>query len=289
MKNCKPIQIIILLAVVGLSGFAPRLALASTITNVSVGDNFFSPASVSINVNDTVRWTWTGLNTHSSTGPGTPALWDTGLHTNGFTFSRVFSSAGTFAYVCTLHAALFNQRGSIAVVQAANQPPTATISAPTNNSVFVAPWTGVIHAAPFDSDGSVSRVDFFAGAALLGSVTNPAAAVSFTATNVPAGSYNLTAVATDNLGAAGTSAPVAIQVLIPVPITLSAPSRPSPASFQFLYTATPGLRYVVARSGSLPGFTPIQTNTASSSPVLFVDPAATEELGIYSVSLMPNP
>jgi len=290
MKTWKPMQLIILMALGGLTGGGARVAQAATTTDVAVGDNFFSPINVTINANDTVRWTWTGIGTHTTTGPGTVPLWDSSLHTGGFVFTHTFPSAGSFAYSCTLHAAFFNQRGTVTVQAAANVPPSVAISAPTNNAVFAAPWTGTIQAAASDSDGTVSRVDFFAGSTKLGSVANPPANFGFAVTNLAAGSHTLTAVATDNLGATNTSAAVAIQVLTPVPIVLSSATRPSPTSFQFLYTATPGLKYVVNRSRGLPGgLTPIQTNRAASSPVTFLDNAAVDSLGFYSVTLLPNP
>src|SRR6266567_4418339 len=42
-------------------------ALGATTFNVSIGDNFFNPSSVTISVNDIVKWTWNGANSHSST------------------------------------------------------------------------------------------------------------------------------------------------------------------------------------------------------------------------------
>jgi hypothetical protein len=61
-----------------------------------------------------------------------------------------------------------------------------------------------------DTDGSVSRVDFYANGSLIG--TDTAAPFSFTWSNVSAGSYSITAIATDNDGASTTSGPVSITV-----------------------------------------------------------------------------
>ena len=54
-------------------------------------------------------------------------------------------------------------------------PPSVAITSPTNGATFAAPWTGTIHATVSDPDGTVSKVDFFAGATRLGTVTNPPA------------------------------------------------------------------------------------------------------------------
>jgi hypothetical protein len=221
---------------------------------------------------------------HSSTGPGTPALWDTGLHTHGFSFTLQFTSGGTFPYRCTLHA----QTGTV-FVASQNVPPTVALTSPTNGATFAAPWTGTIQASAADSDGTVAKVDFFAGATKLGTVSNPPPSLSLSVSNLAAGDYTLTAVATDNSGAANTSAGVLIHLLAPSPILLNSPHWTAPASFQFSYTATPGLSYVVQRSGSLPNFVPLRTNVAESTPVVFVDTAASGPVNFYSVKLLPNP
>ena len=65
-------------------------------------------------------------------------------------------------------------------------------------------------ATASDSDGSVSQVDFYQGATLIG--TAAASPYSMIWSNVANGSYSLTAVATDNQGVVTTSAAVPIIV-----------------------------------------------------------------------------
>ena len=96
-----------------------------------------------------------------------------------------------------------------------NAPPQVAITSPTNGATFIAPWTGTIQAAASDADGTLTKVDFFAGMTLLGTVDNPSANPSLTVTKLAAGSYMLTAVATDNGGASSTSAGVTISVVAP--------------------------------------------------------------------------
>jgi plastocyanin len=276
------------LTIVVVGGFNSGFLVPAqaTTNNVNVGDDFFSPQTVTINVNDSVQWTWIGTLGHNTTGPGTPALWASATQSSG-SFTHQFGSAGSFAYVCTIHVA-FGMHGTVNV-QAADVPPTVSLTSPTNGAIFAAPWTGSIQGSDSDSDGTVTQVVLFAGATKVGTVGNPPASFNFGVTNLAAGNYTLSAVATDNGGATNTSAGIAIQVLTPVPILLSSPQRTSPTSFQFLYTATPGLSYVVKRSGELPNFIPIHTNRASSSPVTFLDSQATGGLNFYSVTLVPNP
>jgi plastocyanin len=64
---------------------------------VTVGDNFFSPDTLTVFVSDTVTWTWVGTNPHSVTfSDGTGSA----LQVAG-TFRRFFGSAGTFTYGST--------------------------------------------------------------------------------------------------------------------------------------------------------------------------------------------
>ena len=70
---------------------------------VTVGDNFFQPATVTV-IRDAsgavVRWNWSGQNPHNVTfDAGAP---NSATQTSG-TFSRTFTAAGSFTYFCTVH------------------------------------------------------------------------------------------------------------------------------------------------------------------------------------------
>jgi sugar lactone lactonase YvrE len=91
-----------------------------------------------------------------------------------------------------------------------NQWTVVSFTSPTNGAYFVEPATLNIAAQANDPDGSVTKVDFFAPTAIGESTTSP---YGLTVSNVPAGSYSLTATATDNEGAIGNSAPVQFTVL----------------------------------------------------------------------------
>ena len=99
---------------------------------------------------------------------------------------------------------------SAAVSVVVDAAPTVSITSPANNAAFTAPASIAITATATDSDGSIAKVEFFQGTTLLGTATF--APYTFTWSNVPAGSYSLTAKATDNQGAATTSAAVAVTV-----------------------------------------------------------------------------
>jgi RHS repeat-associated protein len=100
---------------------------------------------------------------------------------------------------------------NVAVSLAApNNPPAVSITSPANLALFRAPAKITIAAAAQDSDGGVSRVDFYDGATLIG--TDETAPFSITWNNAPSGSHVLTAKATDNQGAVTTSNPVTVIV-----------------------------------------------------------------------------
>ncbi len=91
-----------------------------------------------------------------------------------------------------------------------NAAPTVALTAPANGGTATAPGSFAINATAADSDGTIAKVEFFAGATKLGEDTS--APYAFTWSNVAAGSYSLTARATDNAGAVTTSAVVAVTV-----------------------------------------------------------------------------
>ena len=95
-------------------------------------------------------------------------------------------------------------------VGAANTAPSVSLTAPAAGSSFTAPAAVAIAASAADSDGSIASVAFYNGTTLLG--TDTAAPYTYSWTNVAAGTYSVTARATDNQGATTTSAAVSVTV-----------------------------------------------------------------------------
>lgn len=92
----------------------------------------------------------------------------------------------------------------------ANVAPKVSVTSPVANAGFVASTAITITASASDTDGSVSKVEFFGGGSLLGSdTTSP---YSFVWNHAVEGAHTLTARATDSLGATATSAPVLVNV-----------------------------------------------------------------------------
>ena len=103
----------------------------------------------------------------------------------------------------------------------ANQPPSVQLTSPANGASFVAPASIALSANASDPNGAVTRVDFYQGNTLIGTAT----AAPYTAvwSNVGAGSYTLTAKATDNAGAVTTSAGVSVMVTSATALTITGP------------------------------------------------------------------
>jgi hypothetical protein len=112
----------------------------------------------------------------------------------------------------------------VSVQVRANVAPSVTLSSPPNNSNFVAPATITLSATASDSDGTIAKVDFLRGGSTpIGTATS--APYTYTWANVPAGTYSLTARATDDKGATTTSTAVTAKVNNPPNVSVTAPAN----------------------------------------------------------------
>ncbi|MEJ2173867.1 MAG: S8 family serine peptidase [bacterium] len=89
-------------------------------------------------------------------------------------------------------------------------PPTVTLTEPTSGAVYVTPADITLTAIASDSDGTISRVEFYAGVVKIGEATTPP--YTFTWSGVGPGVYSLTARAIDNQLGVAVSAPVTVTV-----------------------------------------------------------------------------
>jgi len=91
-----------------LTSFLPFSLLAVN-HQVSVTSNVFNPSQLNINLGDTVTWTNTqgnhNVNGTQSTFPSNPASFGNDVG-SGWTYSHVFTVAGTYDYQCDPHAGL---------------------------------------------------------------------------------------------------------------------------------------------------------------------------------------
>lgn len=121
-----------------------------------------------------------------------------------------------------------------------NTPPTVSLTSPAANALFGAPASVTLTATAADSNGTIAKVDFYQGTTLIG--TASAAPYSILWNNAPAGSYSLTAKATDNQGGVTSSSAVPISIKTPPSVALTAPASnatfAAPASITLSATAS---------------------------------------------------
>jgi len=111
-------------------------------------------------------------------------------------------------------------RATIAVVVTSNIAPSVSISAPANNATYTAPATITLTATATDADGTIANVKFYNGTTLLGTVTT--SPYTYLWSSVAAGTYTITAVATDNAGSSTTATAITLIVNATQTITLNA-------------------------------------------------------------------
>jgi len=97
----------------------------------------------------------------------------------------------------------FKTGPSISTLYAASNLPVVSLTAPANNASYVTPATINLTATASVAGGTITKVEFYNGTTLLG--TSTSSPYSYNWTNVLAGTYKITAVATDNLGNKATS------------------------------------------------------------------------------------
>jgi plastocyanin len=96
----------------GCGGYtAPSSPTNGGSNTATVGNNYFSPASLSVPMNTTVTWSWaSGATDHNVTfddGQSSPTQ-------SSGSYQRTFGAAGTYPYHCTIHVGL-GMQGTVTV------------------------------------------------------------------------------------------------------------------------------------------------------------------------------
>jgi uncharacterized protein YjbI with pentapeptide repeats len=109
-----------------------------------------------------------------------------------------------------------------------NQPPTVSLTSPADNTTVTKGSTVTISATAADSDGSVDRVEFYAGSVRIN--TDGAAPYSFDWTPTVTGTFVITARAYDLDGGVTTSQPVTVNVIpspnnVPPTVGITSPAN----------------------------------------------------------------
>jgi photosystem II stability/assembly factor-like uncharacterized protein len=247
----------------------PTVSIAAPLNNAS----FTAPAAISISANASDA---DGTISKVEFFNGATLLGSDLTAPYGFVWSGVVAGNYTITAKATDNAGAVATSASIAVVvtNPVNVPPVVSITAPLNNASFTAPATVAIAANASDANGTISKVEFFNGAILLG--TDLIAPYSFSWANVAAGTYSINAKATDNAGASTISVAILITVVPdnPVVIGVNGPSCVT-AGQTIVYTVTTD---------------PTQTTTinwwSNSGATTTIDPANSKRVSVLIPSYM---
>ena len=188
----------------GSGNLPPTVSLSSPANDAT----FTAPASISMTANATDP---ENQLTRVEFYHGTTLLGTDTAAPYTFTWSSV--PAGPYSLTARAYDAGGLNTTSAAVsvtVNAANQPPTVSITSPANNATFTAPASITMTANATDPENQLTRVEFYNGSTLLG--TDASAPYAFTWGSVAPGTYPLRALAVDSAGASGSSATVTITV-----------------------------------------------------------------------------
>lgn len=96
-----------MLVLAGLPAVAAAETIDIFVVNFAFTDDLQSPFSVdkTINLGDTVRWTWFASGHSVTSVMGIAEAFDSGIRSTGFSFSYTFTNQGRFAYYCRPHGA----------------------------------------------------------------------------------------------------------------------------------------------------------------------------------------
>jgi chitodextrinase len=202
--------------------------VAPTVSVTAPADNatFMAPAAITINATATDT---DGTISKVEFFNGTTLLGSDTTSPYSYAWSNVAVGTYSITAKATDDKGAAKTSTAVSITVAANSPPSVSISAPVNNATFVAPAAITINANAADTDGTIAKVDFYNGTMLLG--TDTTSPYSYAWANVAAGTYALTAKATDDKGAVTTSATVSVTVGTNQAPTVSITSPAANASF----------------------------------------------------------
>lgn len=247
---------------------AANVAPSVTITNPTANTVFAAPANVAIQA--------TASDTDGSV-----------TNVEFLVGSTVLANVTTVPYVATTNnlpagnytlSAVASDNGGAKTTNSVNiivdAPPSVGITNPAVGAKFRAPASVALMTDANDSDGSVTNVQFFSGANLLGNVAS--APFNFTVSNLGAGNYAFAASAVDNRGLATTSGVVNVFVLTNATLTSSV--QLTGGQFQLTISGIPGQTYTTEASTNLQNWTAIATNIAPADLFNITDSESTNIL-----------
>jgi Big-like domain-containing protein/IPT/TIG domain-containing protein/carboxypeptidase family protein/beta-propeller repeat-containing protein len=184
------------------------------LTSPANGATFAAPASIVLSATATDDASINRVDFYSGTSLIGSSTTPSGS-TYSFTWNNVLAGSYNVYAVASDNSGLATTSNTSDItVGPANILPAVSIASPLNLTTFSAGTNISINATASDSNGSISKVEFFAGAALIGTATVPVNGLyTITWVNVNTGAYSLTAKATDNANGTTTSGAVNINVV----------------------------------------------------------------------------
>jgi hypothetical protein len=190
-----------------------------------------------------------GWNANWSQPAGSPNVTATNMNYNGSIGTGASTQIGFNGTYSGANANPTNFAVNGVSCTGANQGPTVNLSQPATGSTYTVGQAIPLAATAADPDGSVARVEFYAGNTLIGSDTSSPYTASWT--NAPAGNHVLVARAVDNGDAFTNSTPIDVTVnpnvgpsVVASPTAVSVPENGS-ATVQLRLSAQPTGNVVV--------------------------------------------
>jgi plastocyanin len=132
------------LVVTGLLGLITALPAHAATHAITMANYAFSPASETISAGDSVTWTNTDQAPHDVTVTSGPVAIHSPTITTGQSWTYTFTTAGTYAYICSIHPDMH----ATLVVAPVAQAPTQAAAPPPVPARTIAPVRTMTHPAP---------------------------------------------------------------------------------------------------------------------------------------------
>ncbi len=237
---------------------------------ITITDFVFTPNLLFVDVGDTVIWTNDGPSNHTVTS--TTGLWNSGTLTQGQTYQRAFTVAGSFSYRCNIHTFMTGQ----VIVGMGTPTPTPTGPTPTRTATRTptpSPTGPTATATPTRTSRFRTRTP---------TPTRTATRTPSASPTGPTATGTATRTRTPTAAATATATPSRTPTAQPSPTTTGSPTASASATLtaQPTHTPTP-----IATATSTATATPMPTATvtltstplptATPTPTATVTPTAT--------------
>ncbi len=252
-------------AAVAITVNAPNQPPTVSLTSPTAGQSFLAPANIALSANASDA---DGSVTKVEFFNGATKIGEDLDAPYNFAWNNVAAGAYSLTAKATDNQGAITTSAAVAItVNAPNQPPSVSLTSPTQGQAFLAPANISLTANASDVDGSVTKVEFFNGATKIGEKVG--APFSFGWNDVPAGAYSFTAKATDNQGATTTSTAVAITVTDPV---IPPPAQPTATPIGGSYNNPQSVTLTTLTSGATIRYTLNGNDPTVSTGILYANP-----------------